>query len=33
MTIDTTLPTSDPMRFRKNFSESPYKVSIYLYSI
>ena len=25
MTIDTTLPTSDPMRFRKNFSESPYK--------
>ena len=25
MTIDITLPTSDPMRFRKNFSESPYK--------
>ena len=25
MTIDNTLPTSDPMRFRKNFSESPYK--------
>ena len=25
MTIDTTLSSSDPMRFRKNFSESPYK--------
>ena len=25
MTIDTTLPTGNPMRFRKNFSESPYK--------
>ena len=25
MTIDTILYTSDPMRFRKNFSESPYK--------
>ena len=25
MTIDTTLPTSDPLRFRNNFSESPYK--------
>ena len=23
LTIDTTLPTGDPMRFRKNFSESP----------
>ena len=28
MTIDTTLPTSDPMRFRKNFSESRYKNDI-----
>ena len=25
MTIDTTLSSSDPMRFRKNFSELPYK--------
>ena len=25
MTIDTALPTSDPMGFRKNFSEPPYK--------
>ena len=25
MTIDITLPTSNPMRFRKNFSKSPYK--------
>ena len=25
MTVDTTVPTSDPMGFRKNFSESPYK--------
>ena len=25
MTIDTTLSSSDPMRFRKNFSECPYK--------
>ena len=25
MTIDITLPTSDPMGFRKNFSEPPYK--------
>ena len=25
MTINTTLPTSDPMRFRKTYSESPYK--------
>ena len=25
MTIDTTLSGSDPMRFRKNFSECPYK--------
>ena len=25
MTIDTTVPTSDPIRFRKNFSESLYK--------
>ena len=24
-TINTTLPSCDPMRFRKNFSESPYK--------
>ena len=23
LTIDTTLPTGDPMRFRKNFSDSP----------
>ena len=22
-TIDTTLPTDDPIRFRKNFSDSP----------
>ena len=25
MTIDTTLSSNDPMRFRKNFAESPYK--------
>ena len=25
MLINTTLPSSDPMRFRKNFSEYPYK--------
>ena len=25
MIIDTTLPSSDPMRFRKNFPEYPYK--------
>ena len=25
MTTDTTLPTSDPMRFRRKFSDSPYK--------
>ena len=23
LAIDTTLPTGDPMRFRKNFSDSP----------
>ena len=25
MLIDTTLPSGDPMKFRKNFSEYPYK--------
>ena len=25
LTIDTTVPTGNPIRFRKNFSESPYK--------
>ena len=25
MTVDTAVPTSDPMRFRKKISESPYK--------
>ena len=28
MTIDTTLSAGDPVRFRKNFSESPYKNDI-----
>ena len=23
LTVDTTLPADDPMRFRKNFSDSP----------